>query len=51
MKDMGYDEVARICLTHSFSVQDIRDYIGRFDISEEEQQELKAALTAQPTIS
>ncbi len=44
MKDMGYDEVARICLTHSFSVQDIRDYIGRFDISEEEQQELKAAL-------
>lgn len=44
MLEKGYDEVARICLTHSFCIQDISDYIGKFDISEEEQEELKAAL-------
>ncbi len=44
MMDKGYDEVARICLTHSFCIQNIHDYIGKFDISEEKQQELKDAL-------
>ena len=27
MLDLGYDEAARICLTHSFSVPDINVYI------------------------
>lgn len=33
---MGWDEVARICLTHSFPVQDARKDIGRRDCTDEE---------------
>ena len=31
---LGYDEAARICITHSFLIKDISDYIGKIDISE-----------------
>lgn len=44
MNELGYDEAARICLTHSFNMHRLEDYIGRFDISEDEQKELKTAL-------
>lgn len=44
MLQLGYDEVARICLSHSFCIQNINDYLGRFDISAEEQEELRLAL-------
>lgn len=44
MLELGYDEVARICLTHSFSVPDIQCYIGNFDISKEEQEVIETAL-------
>lgn len=44
MLGLGYTQVAKICLTHSFCIQDIKTYIGKFDISEIEQQELEAAL-------
>ena len=47
MMSLGYDEVAQICLTHSFNDQTIDDYIGKIDTNEEElkmiQNELKAA--------
>jgi hypothetical protein len=33
---LGYDDAARICLTHSFPVQDARAIFGRWDVSEEE---------------
>lgn len=36
MMSMGYDEVAKVCLTHSFNNQSTKDYIGRFDTTEEE---------------
>lgn len=36
MTSLGYDEVARVCLTHSFHLQTVEDYIGRFDVTEEE---------------
>jgi HD superfamily phosphodiesterase len=36
MMSLGYDEVAQICLTHSFNNQSTKDYIGNFDTSEEE---------------
>jgi HD superfamily phosphodiesterase len=36
MMSLGYDEVAQICLTHSFNNQSTKDYIGKFDTSEEE---------------
>ncbi len=40
----GYDEAARICLTHSFCVPDIHVYIGNFDISINEQKEISNTL-------
>ena len=44
MLQLGYDEAARICLTHSFNIQDINSYVGNFDVTEEEQQEIEGAL-------
>ncbi len=44
MLRLGYDEVAKICLTHSFSVPDIATYIGNFDITIDEQEEVAKAL-------
>ncbi|MCM1568573.1 MAG: HD domain-containing protein [Roseburia sp.] len=46
MLQLEYDEVARICLTHSFSVQKIEDYIGRFDVTREQQRQVEEALAA-----
>ena len=36
MMSLGYDEVARICLTHSFNNQSMDGYIGKIDTTEEE---------------
>ena len=36
MKSMGYDDSARICLTHSFPYKNINSYNGKNDCSEEE---------------
>lgn len=36
MMSLGFDEVARVCLTHSFHNQTTDEYIGRFDTTEEE---------------
>lgn len=36
MLSLGYDEAARICLTHSFHSRSMRDYIGKVDTTEEE---------------
>lgn len=36
MREKGYPAAARICITHSFPNQDIREYVGKFDISREE---------------
>ena len=46
MKSLGYDDAARICLTHSFNTQVFEDYIGNVDISEEKQAVLREALAA-----
>lgn len=46
MLSLGYEEVAKICLTHSFSIQNIHDYIGRFDIEDDKVRELEQALAA-----
>ncbi len=34
LMDLGFDEAARICLTHSFSTHNLDDYIGRFDVDD-----------------
>ena len=44
MMDLGYPDAARICLTHSFNRPTLDVYIGRFDITPEEQAELQAML-------
>ena len=36
MMSLGYDEVARVCMTHSFSDGTTKDYVGKFDTTEEE---------------
>ena len=46
MAQQGYDEVAKICLTHSFQIQGIDAYIGHRDIPPEALAELTAALDA-----
>lgn len=45
MTELGYQDAARICLTHSFCKPDISVYIGNFDISQEEQEHLQAMLS------
>lgn len=40
MMKLGYDEAARICITHSFAVQDLNTYVGNKDVTEKELQEI-----------
>ena len=44
MKSLGYDEVAQICLTHSFNNQSVDEYIGKFDTSEAETELINRSL-------
>lgn len=44
MMSLGYDEVAQICLTHSFNNQTTDDYIGKFDTTDEELHLIQDAL-------
>lgn len=44
MMSLGYDEAAKICLTHSFHNQTTDDYIGKFDTTEEELKMIRDAL-------
>ena len=44
MLSLGYDDVARICLTHSFCGTDINTYVGRTDTTEEETEMIRTKL-------
>ena len=44
MMSLGYNEVAKICLTHSFNNQTIDEYIGKFDTSAKELELIKREL-------
>ena len=46
MNRLGYPDAAKICLTHSFNTGEMETYIGHFDIPEEQQQAIRAALAA-----
>ena len=35
MMEYGYDEVARVCMTHSFQIKNIESYVGKIDVPEE----------------
>ncbi len=45
MMSHGYDEVAQICLTHSFNSQSTDEYIGKFDTTQEELKMIQDALS------
>lgn len=45
MLELGYEQAARICLTHSFSTHRLTDYIGNFDVTPEQQQVMTHALS------
>ena len=44
MLSLGYDEAAKVCLTHSFNIQRFDMLIGRIDTSEEDTELIKNAL-------
>lgn len=46
MKELGYDEAARICMTHSFQIKDINTYVGKKDVPQEDLDEVEAYLNA-----
>lgn len=43
---MGFENAARICLTHSFNLQTTEDYIGKVDISAERLEKVKNLLAS-----
>lgn len=45
MMQLGYEDAARICLTHSFCLQKISDYIGNFDVTEEQRKLVEKKLS------
>ncbi len=46
MMSLGYDEAAKICLTHSFNNQTVEEYIGKFDTTDEELRMIRRELAA-----
>ena len=44
MMSLGYDEVARICMTHSFNNMTTDEYIGRFDTTAKELELIQSEL-------
>lgn len=45
MKSLGYDEAAKVCLTHSFNNHTVEEYIGKFDVSDEEMAMIRKELS------
>ncbi len=45
MLRLGYDDAAKICLTHSFNEGSLDNYIGKFDITEQETEAIRQALS------
>ena len=46
LMSLGYQNAARICLTHSFNLQTTDDYIGKIDISDDQMQEIITLLAS-----
>jgi len=40
MMELGYEEAAKVCITHSFNIKDINMYIGNQDVSAAHLQEI-----------
>lgn len=48
LHQFGYDQAARICITHSFNLQDVNDYIGKKDVSDQQFAKIKMLLEEKP---
>jgi len=48
MMELGYDEAARVCMTHSFCDGTTNDYVGKFDTTPEELALIETSLKAIP---
>lgn len=48
LSNMGFEEAGRICITHSFNLQTVDDYIGKIDVSDEQLEKIKTLLTERP---
>lgn len=46
MRSLGYDEAAKICLTHSFNTRSLADYVGKNDVTEGEWELIAAELAS-----
>lgn len=46
LHNFGYDTAAQICITHSFNLQDINDYIGKKDVTDEQYEKIRMLLNA-----
>lgn len=46
MQELGYPAAARICLTHSFCIPALDVYVGRRDVTQEQEAQLQELLTA-----
>ncbi len=46
LKELGFDEAARICLTHSFPIQQVEAVAGRWDCSPDEIEFIRAYLAS-----
>ena len=44
MMELGYPDVARVCLSHSFSTPDFSTYIGKYDVTDDQREELRQLL-------
>lgn len=44
MMELGYEEAARVCLSHSFHNQSVEDYVGNLDTSEAEEKLIREKL-------
>ena len=46
MMALGFPDIARACLTHSFPLQTLEEYVGNFDLPDEDIERLKGLLAA-----
>ena len=48
LEELGYDEAARVCLTHSFVTASVAEYVGPRDTTPEETEEISRFLAEHP---
>ncbi|KOA18840.1 HDOD domain protein [Clostridium homopropionicum DSM 5847] len=44
--EQGWNEVAKVCITHSFMLQDIKSSIGKWDVTREEYESIESIINS-----